>query len=612
MEQLSHEGVLVPPCYERKGLIIMVKGSRIKLTSEQEEMALAWAKKVGTSYVEDRVFAKNFHRDFSRKLGVRVKPGDVDYSDVLAFVEGERSWRAGLSRAERRRLASERKARREANKERYGYAWVDGIRVEVANYVVEPSCIFMGRGKHPLRGRWKEGPQEEDVELNLSPDAPRPPGNWKAILWQRDAMWIARWPDKLTGKMKYVWFSDSSILKQRKDIEKFEKARKLRQNLNRVQRHIWKSLNAHDIKRRKIATVSFLIDRLKIRVGDEKDPDEADTIGASTLRPEHIHFHGDGEVTFDFLGKDSVHNVFRVQLPNSVIRNLGEFAAKAGSPLFQGVSSKHVSEFLDEVLEGLSAKVFRTNYASEAAEARLQKALVRHEDPEYLKKHIATIANLEAAKVCNHRRTILKTWKSSLERRKTRLKTLRCRAKEAQSKIKQKIMERKERYSERLQKKQERLNGMKKKLESCQLQLNERQRHGGRSVPSLKRRIRLQRGRVSRETQRLKKLKANHREQMKKLRQRLKSRRNRDRMAIERLKFKIEAQKETRDFNLTTSLKSYIDPRIYYEWGKRVGYDWKQYYPRSLQRKFSWVENRSPSAENYRNKQDGLSSAKMH
>ena len=601
MEQLSHEGVLVPPRYEGKGLTITVKGNRLKLTSEQEGMALAWARKVGTPYVDDRVFAKNFHRDFSKKLGICVKPGEVDYSEVLSSLQEERSWKANLSRKKKKELAFQRKAKRKANKECYGYAWVDGEKVEVANYAVEPSCIFMGRGKHPLRGRWKEGPREEDVELNLSLDAPRPPGNWKAILWQHDAMWITRWQDKLTGKMKYVWFSDSSILKQRKDIEKFDKARELRQNLSRVQRHIWESLNAHDIKRRKIATVSFLIDRLKIRVGDEKDPDEADTIGASTLRPEHIQFHGDGEVTFDFLGKDSVHHVFRGQLPNSVIRNLEEFAAKAGSSLFQGVSSKHVSEFLDEVLEGLSAKVFRTNYASEAAEARLQKAFVRREDPEYLKKHIATVANLEAAKVCNHRRTIPKTWKSSLERRKTRLKTLRCRAKEAQSMLKQKSMERKERYSERLQKKEERLNEMKNKLESYQLQLNERQRHSGRRVPSLKRRIRLQRGRVSRETQRLKKFKANHREQMRRLRQRLKSRRNHDRTAIERLKFKIEAQKETRDFNLTTSLKSYIDPRIYYEWGKRVGYDWKQYYPRSLQRKFSWVENRSPSAEKLQN-----------
>ena len=133
--------------------------------------------------------------------------------------------------------------------ERYGYAWVDGMRVEVANYAAEPSCIFMGRGKHPLRGRWKEGPREEEVELNLSPDAPRPVGNWKMIVWHPEAMWIARWRDKLSDRFKYVWFSESSVLKQRKDIEKFDKAEELRPKVDDVQKHILATLDAEELQR---------------------------------------------------------------------------------------------------------------------------------------------------------------------------------------------------------------------------------------------------------------------------------------------------------------------------------------------------------------------------
>ncbi|UCH69720.1 MAG: DNA topoisomerase I, partial [Candidatus Bathyarchaeota archaeon] len=406
MKQLHHNGVLVPPRYKGKGLTIKIRKKKLKLTQEQEEMALAWAKKMGTPYTEDPVFAKNFHRSFSKKLGISVKPGDVDYSEILSFVEKQRDWKANLSKEKRRQLAAQRKAQREANKERYGYAWVDGVQMEVANYAVEPNSIFMGRGNHPLRGRWKEGSREEDIELNLSPDAPRPSGNWKVIVWQPDVMWIARWRDKLTGKTKYVWFSDSSILKQSKDIEKFDKARELRRNLARVQGHIWENLDAYDLRRRKTATVCFLIDKLKIRVGDEKDPDEADTVGASTLRPEHVRSNGDDTVTFNFLGKDSVPHVFRVKLPDNVIGNLEEFAANARSTLFDGVGSKNVSEFLDEVMTGLSAKVFRTCYASEAVEANLGRTHVKLEDPEYVKKYVATMANLEASKVCNHRRTI--------------------------------------------------------------------------------------------------------------------------------------------------------------------------------------------------------------
>ena len=77
--------------------------------------------------------------------------------------------------AEKKALAAERKAAREENKERYGWATIDGVRMEIGNYTVEPSSIFMGRGQHPFRGKWKEGPRHEDVELNLSPDADVPP-----------------------------------------------------------------------------------------------------------------------------------------------------------------------------------------------------------------------------------------------------------------------------------------------------------------------------------------------------------------------------------------------------------------------------------------------------
>jgi DNA topoisomerase-1 len=220
----------------------------------------------------------------------------VDYSAIYKEVLEERELRAGLSREERKALAAERKAVREANKEKHGWATVDGELMEIGNYTVEPSSIFMGRGEHPMRGKCKEGPRHEDVELNLSPDAPRPPGEWKAVLWEPETIWIARWRDRLSGKMKYVWPSDASHLKQTKDIEKFDHALELRGVLPRLKRHIAENLDHEDLRRRKTATVTFLIDHCKFRVGDEKDEEEADTVGASTLRPEHVSFNGDGTV----------------------------------------------------------------------------------------------------------------------------------------------------------------------------------------------------------------------------------------------------------------------------------------------------------------------------
>ena len=115
MEKLHHNGVLVPPRYKGKKLTVKVKGKETRLTTEQEEMAVAWAKKGGTPYVEDPVFAKNFHKDFSTKIGTEVKLGDVDYSEIISLVEKERERKKKLPREEKKLLAAQRKVVREAN-----------------------------------------------------------------------------------------------------------------------------------------------------------------------------------------------------------------------------------------------------------------------------------------------------------------------------------------------------------------------------------------------------------------------------------------------------------------------------------------------------------------
>ena len=460
-------------------------------------MAVAWVKKLGTDYVKDRVFVRNFFRDFCKALNLkeRLSADDFDFSEIQDYIERERIKKQNLSEEEKKRLAQARKAIREANKEKYGYAIVDGVKTEIGNYVVEPSSIFMGRGKHPLRGRWKPGAKEEDVILNLSPDAPIPEGNWKEIVWRPNEMWIAKWRDKLRGKMKYVWLADHCFIKQRTDIRKFNKARELEDQIDKVREHIWSNLDSGDAFRRKLATVCYLIDVLKLRVGDEKDKDEADTVGAITLRPEHIKIGADGLTTFDFIGKDSVKWHKEVKLPEIVIDNLQEFIHEVQSCRFKGIRSKNVTAFLSEVMPGLTAKVFRTYHASKVVKDFLSKVPLKRDDPKYVKKSTATIANLQAAIVCNHKRKPPKNWRESLRKKQERLKKLRSK-------------------------------GTKKAREKAK-----------------------------------------------------------------ELSLRIKVMRMVRDYNLRTSLKSYIDPRIYYKWGNEVDFDWKLYYPKALQKRFSWVEN---------------------
>ncbi|MBS7643838.1 DNA topoisomerase I [Candidatus Bathyarchaeota archaeon] len=494
MKQLIHNGVLIPK-YIPRGFHIRFKGRKVTLTPEQEEMAVAFVKKLGTEYVKDRVFVKNFFLDFRKALNIEEQaiPQDFDFSEIQMYLEEEKAAKLRFSKEERKRLAEERKAVREANKQKYGYALVDGERVEIANYVAEPGCIFMGRGRHPLRGRWKPGPTEADIILNLSPDAPRQTGNWKEIVWEPNCMWIAKWDDKLRGKEKYVWLSDSAGVKQRRDIEKFELAKVLENKIETVRTYIMSNLQSEDLAKRKIATVCYLIDTLKMRVGDEKDKDETDTVGATTLRPKHVTIKSDRVVIFNFLGKDSVRWQKTITPPKPVVDNLREFIAEAKSSIFNGVRSEKVTEFLSKVVPGLTAKVFRTYHASKVVREYLQKDTTRESDPLYLKKYAATMANLQAAIVCNHRRKLPKKWRESLVKRRKRLKKLKA----------------------------------------------------------------------------------------------LKTKRSKE--AVKALEVRIKLMCQTRDYNLGTSLKSYIDPRIYVQWGQKVGFDPMLYYPKSLQRKFSWA-----------------------
>ena len=47
--------------------------------------------------------------------------------------------------------------------------------------------------------------------------------------------------------------------------------------------------------------------------------------------------------------------------------------------------------------------------------------------------------------------------------------------------------------------------------------------------------------------------------------------------------------KLTKEYNLVTSLKSYIDPTAYVKWAKKVDFDLEKFYPKTLRKKFSWA-----------------------
>ena len=501
-KSLKHNGVVFPPEYEPQGLRVRIRGRRVELSPLAEEMAFAWARKIGTPYVEDPVFCENFLEDFLPRLPEEhhdAKMEEIDFAEFLRVIEEDKKKK--LDKDFRKELARERKEKREALKLRHGWAEIDGEMTEVGNYVIEPPVIFMGRGRHPLRGHWKARVRPEDVTLNLGEDAPLPGGEWE-IAHDHDSTWLAWWTEKLTGKRKYVWLADVSPIKQEADKAKYDEASRLGPNIDRVRKHILKGLSRRDVRERKAATVCYLVDKLLMRVGDEKEEDEADTVGASTLRVEHVKFDGKG-IHFDFLGKDSVR--WRKSIPDPdprALRNLKRFVAgkSPADEIFDGVGSTDVNGFFGRAMKGLTAKVFRTYFATKIVEDYLREHDgFPEEATEFLKVYCAKTANLRAAEECNHQRTPPKTWESSLEKKRERLK------------------------------------------------------RAGEKVPKTEK----QRARLE--------------------------------ASNEKIRLQIDLHVRTKELNLGTALRNYIDPRVFKSWAEYVGLDWKKIYTKSLQRKFLWA-----------------------
>ena len=539
---LQHNGILFPPVYEAQGIKIKIKGDSVNLNLNQEEMVYQWAKKKDTSYAQDKVFQKNFTADFAKTLDSKFKKisyTGIDFSNAYKIVDKEKDLKEMMSKEEKKSLAIKRKELREKLKEKFGIAIMDGEKVEVGNYMAEPPGIFIGRGEHPLRGKWKPPVTAKDVTLNLGKEAKAPEGKWGKIINDKDSMWLASWMDFLTQKRKYVWLADSSGLKQDRDKEKYEKAVKLAKEIDKIKDRIVKDMKSKNHNESRIATACYLIYRTAMRVGDEKDPDEADTVGATTLRKEHIKITANS-IEFDFLGKDSVRwqeTVVAEGHDKQFHENLKKLIEKKNpkDEIFDNITSRHVNQYYSSIVKGLTAKVFRTYLAT----AVVKKYLVAHDNIKGKsateKIYHAKLANLEAAMMCNHKRTIPKTFEESLQKKRDSLKKVE--KEEAWKKTQLTL----------------------KKLEASEPKTDTQKKSKIKRIKTL--------------NEQIKKQKIKHKER------------------IEKLGFQINLSEKTKDYNIGTSLRNYIDPRVFKAWTDEVGAEWEKLYTSALQKKFLWVKN---------------------
>ncbi|KAK6914485.1 DNA topoisomerase I, catalytic core, eukaryotic-type [Dillenia turbinata] len=418
---LVHNGVIFPPPYKPHGVKMLYKGEPVDLKPEEEEVATMFAVMKDTDYATKEKFIENFMTDWKKILGKDHIIKEFKYCDFTPIYE----WHQREKEKKKQMTSEEKKALKEEKlkqEEKYMWAIVDGIKEKVGNFRVEPPGLFRGRGEHPKMGKLKKRILPSDITINIGKDAPVPecpvPGqSWKEVKHDNTVTWLAFWNDPINPReFKYVFLAASSSLKGQSDKEKYEKARKLKDYIHTIRVNYTKDFTSKDVTKRQIAVATYLIDKLALRAGNEKDDDEADTVGCCTLKVENVNLIPPNSLEFDFLGKDSIkyHNIVEVEPP--VYKAIGQFKTgkSDGDDIFDKLDTSKLNAHLKELMPGLTAKVFRTYNASITLDEMLHKETQGGDVPEKLV--VYNHANKEVAIICNHQRSVSKSHSAQMSR----------------------------------------------------------------------------------------------------------------------------------------------------------------------------------------------------
>jgi DNA topoisomerase-1 len=270
----------------------------------------------------------------------------------------------------------------------YGYAIMDGVKEPLAGYQIQPPQLFKGHAGNPNAGKIFGRMTPEQVTINVSRKfIPKcfnkgQPCEWGQIVENHTVQWLAQYKNPITNKLSSMTIkrANSKFVKSA-DRDKFDIARQLQKNIDSVRKQYTKDMNSGDLKTREIATAVYLLDKISIRPGTEKDEEKsADTKGLTTLEKRNLTFYQENLVEFDFLGKSSITFKKTVEVSEIAFVNLRAFC-KGKQPedyVFTHLTDKTLNEYLHTLLrtngeKSLTSKVFRTWKASSLLQKELDK-----------------------------------------------------------------------------------------------------------------------------------------------------------------------------------------------------------------------------------------------
>lgn len=412
---LKHKGPLFALSYTPlpSNVKFLYNRRALKLSRGAEEVATFYAKMIDTSFVKKSRFNANFFDDWKkfmtpneRKLIKNLK--SCDFRPMSKHFKDQSLKNKAMSKQRRQALKNADAKIAEA----YGFCLVDGYKQKISNFRTEPPGLFRGRGDHPKMGRVKNRIQPEDVVINIGNrttiSAPRG-HRWKKVCHDNKVAWLASWKENITGGTKYIMLNPSSKVKSMIDYHKYEKARQLHKTIGKVRQAYVRDWKHPEMTKRQRSVAIYFIDKLALRAGNEKESDSADTVGCCSLRVEHIKLCRANVVQFDFPGKDCIRYKNSVSVDTQVFTNLKRFMAgkRRGDALFDKLNTATVNKYLNTLMNGLTAKVFRTYNASTTLQQQLEKHMKGQAKASLSKKlHMYSRANRDAAILCNHQRSV--------------------------------------------------------------------------------------------------------------------------------------------------------------------------------------------------------------
>uniref|UniRef100_A0A8C7Y3P6 DNA topoisomerase 1 n=1 Tax=Oryzias sinensis TaxID=183150 RepID=A0A8C7Y3P6_9TELE len=349
-------------------------------------------------YTTKDIFRKNFFKDWRKEMTAEEKATITDlkkcnFTEMSEYFKAQSEARKAMSKEEKQKIKEEN----ERLLQKYGYCIMDNHKERIANFRIEPPGLFRGRGDHPKMGMLKRRIRPEDIIINCSKDSkcPEPPPGtkWKEVRHDNKVTWLVSWTENIQGSIKYIMLNPSSRIKGEKDWQKYETARRLKK---------------------------FSI-KFNAFCSSKEEGETADTVGCCSLRVEHINLYPENEgqeyvVEFDFLGKDSIRYYNKVPVEKRVFKNLQLFMEnkEPDDDLFDRLNTSILNKHLQELMDGLTAKVFRTYNASITLQQQLKELTTADENiPAKILSY--NRANRAVAILCNHQRAPPKTFEKSMQ-----------------------------------------------------------------------------------------------------------------------------------------------------------------------------------------------------